>query len=53
MDGDPTATGGNREALPPGLPGSRPMLSATQFSVLRRYGTEHPVSAGEVLFASG
>jgi thioredoxin reductase (NADPH) len=39
--------------LPPEQPGSRPRLSAVQLSVLRRYGTEHAVVEGEVLFADG
>jgi thioredoxin reductase (NADPH) len=39
--------------LPPEQPGSRPQLSAVQLSVLRRYGTEHAVAEGEVLFAVG
>jgi thioredoxin reductase (NADPH) len=39
--------------LPPEQPGSRPRLSAVQVSVLRRYGTEHAVVEGEVLFADG
>ncbi|HXO59289.1 MAG TPA: FAD-dependent oxidoreductase [Candidatus Acidoferrum sp.] len=39
--------------LPPEQPGSRPGLSALQLSVLRRYGTEHGVVEGEVLFADG
>jgi thioredoxin reductase (NADPH) len=39
--------------LPPEQPGSRPRLSAIQLSVMRRYGTEHAVVEGEVLFADG
>jgi thioredoxin reductase (NADPH) len=39
--------------LPPEQPGSRPRLSDAQVSVLRRYGTEHAVVEGEVLFADG
>jgi thioredoxin reductase (NADPH) len=39
--------------LPPEQPGSRPRLSPAQLSVLRRYGTEHAVVEGEVLFADG
>jgi thioredoxin reductase (NADPH) len=39
--------------LPPEQPGSRPLLSAVQLSVLRTYGTEHAVVEGEVLFADG
>jgi len=39
--------------LPPEQPGSRPGLSAVQLSVLRRYGTEHAVAKGDVLFADG
>jgi thioredoxin reductase (NADPH) len=39
--------------LPPEQPGSRQRLSAVQLSVLRRYGTEHAVVEGEVLFADG
>jgi thioredoxin reductase (NADPH) len=39
--------------LPPELPGSRPVLSDVQLSVLRRYGAEQDVALGEVLFADG
>jgi thioredoxin reductase (NADPH) len=33
--------------------GRSPVLDAAQLAVLRRYGTEHDVRAGEVLFADG
>ena len=33
--------------------GRGPVLDAAQLEVLRRYGTEHDVGAGEVLFADG
>ena len=35
------------------LPGRSPVLDAAQLGVLRGYGTERDVSAGEVLFADG
>ncbi len=44
---------GGRPPLPPELPGTRPVLSDAQLSVLRGYGTEQEVSVGEVLFAAG
>lgn len=34
-------------------PGRSPVLDAAQLAVLRRYGTERDVAAGEVLFADG
>ena len=34
-------------------PGRSPALDADQLEVLRRYGTERDVAAGEVLFADG
>ena len=34
-------------------PGRSPALDAGQLEVLRRYGTERDVAAGEVLFADG
>ena len=34
-------------------PGRSPVLDAAQLEVLRRYGTERDVAAGEVLFADG
>ena len=34
-------------------PGRNPVLDAAQVEVLRRYGTEHDVAAGDVLFADG
>jgi hypothetical protein len=34
-------------------PGRSPVLDAAQVEVLRRYGTEHDVAAGDVLFADG
>ena len=33
--------------------GRSPVLDAAQLEVLRRYGSEHDVAAGEVLFADG
>ena len=33
--------------------GRGPVLDAAQLEVLRRYGSEHDVAAGEVLFADG
>ena len=35
------------------VPGRSPELDAAQLEVLRRYGTERDVAAGEVLFADG
>ena len=35
------------------VPGRSPALDAAQLEVLRRYGTERDVAAGEVLFADG
>ncbi len=35
------------------LPGGRPVLSAPQLAVLRRYGTEQRVAIGDVLFRDG
>jgi len=34
-------------------PGYRPTLSGAQLEVLHRYGTEHPVAIGDVLFRDG
>jgi thioredoxin reductase (NADPH) len=34
-------------------PGRSPVLDAAQLAVLRRYGAEHDVAAGDVLFADG
>ena len=34
-------------------PGYRPTLSVAQLEVLHRYGTEHPVAIGDVLFRDG
>ncbi len=34
-------------------PGRSPVLDAAQLDVLRRYGTEREVAAGDVLFADG
>jgi CRP-like cAMP-binding protein len=34
-------------------PGRSPVLDAAELEVLRRYGTERDVAAGEVLFADG
>ena len=42
-----------RAELPAEQPGSRPVLTEVQLEVLRRYGVEHAVAAGEVLFADG
>ncbi len=39
--------------LPPEQPGSRPLLTEVQLDVLRRYGAEQVVAAGDVLFADG
>jgi thioredoxin reductase (NADPH) len=38
---------------PTGRPDGRPLLGEAQIEVLRRYGTEHAVDAGDVLFAAG
>jgi thioredoxin reductase (NADPH) len=46
-------TAGVDPSLPRELAGSRPTLSETQLGVLRRYGSEHATSVGEVLFADG
>ena len=35
------------------VPGRSPVLDAAELEVLRRYGTERDVAAGEVLFADG
>src|SRR6516162_11250271 len=35
------------------LPGRSPVLDAAQLGVLRRYGSERDVAAGDVLFADG
>src|SRR6202043_2495608 len=48
-----TRSGRIQAELPPEQPGSRPMLSQVQLSVLRRYGTEQAVDQGTVLFADG
>jgi thioredoxin reductase (NADPH) len=40
-------------ALPAEPQGGQPVLSDGQLSVLRRYGAEHDVALGEVLFADG
>jgi thioredoxin reductase (NADPH) len=48
-----TRSGRIQAELPPEQPGSRPMLSQVQLSVLRRYGTEEAVDQGTVLFADG
>jgi thioredoxin reductase (NADPH) len=42
-----------RAQLLPDQPGSRPRLTDIQVEVLRRYGTEREVAAGEVLFTDG
>jgi thioredoxin reductase (NADPH) len=42
-----------RPPLPPEPPGTRPILSDVQLSVLSDYGTEQEVAVGEVLFADG
>src|ERR1700677_113302 len=42
-----------RAQLLPDAPGSRPRLTDIQVEVLRRYGTEREVAAGEVLFTDG
>jgi thioredoxin reductase (NADPH) len=55
-DGTPMSVDGVRRAkaaMPPESPGSRPLLSGSQLTVLQRYGTEHEVAAGQVLFADG
>jgi thioredoxin reductase (NADPH) len=48
-----TRSGRIQAELPPEQPGSRPLLSRVQLSVLHRYGTEQAVEQGEVLFADG
>lgn len=42
-----------RAELPPEQPGSRPVLTEIQLDVLRHYGVEEVVAAGDVLFADG
>jgi thioredoxin reductase (NADPH) len=42
-----------RNELPADQPGVRPLLNKTDLEVLRRYGSEHDVAVGEVLFADG
>jgi thioredoxin reductase (NADPH) len=42
-----------RADLPPEQPGSRPVLTQVQLDVLGRYGDEHELAEGEVLFADG
>ena len=43
----------SRRELPAAESGVRPVLTETDLEVLRRYGSEHDVEAGEVLFADG
>ena len=42
-----------RTLVPEGRPDGRPQLGDAQIQALRRYGTEHAMAAGEVLFADG
>jgi thioredoxin reductase (NADPH) len=51
-DSPPPAPARGREFLL-SEPGRNPVLDAAQVEVLRRYGTEHDVAAGDVLFADG
>lgn len=44
---------GSRPEPYPKQPETRPLLGELQLSVLRRYGTEHRVTGGEVLFTDG
>jgi thioredoxin reductase (NADPH) len=48
---DRAGDGGGNFLLPE--PGRSPVLDAAQLDVLRRYGTERGVAAGDVLFADG
>jgi thioredoxin reductase (NADPH) len=58
---DPGGTAAEASAGPSGssddrliaLPGRSPVLDAAQLGVLRRYGSERDVAAGDVLFADG
>jgi thioredoxin reductase (NADPH) len=43
----------SQSQLPPEQPETRPLLGESQLTVLRRYGTEHRVVDGEILFADG
>ena len=49
----PGLTGDDRGDSLVAAPGRSPALDAGQLEVLRRYGTERDVAAGEVLFADG
>ena len=57
----PGGTAPEAPARPPGgnddrlvsLPGRSPVLDAAQLGVLRRYGSERDVAAGDVLFVDG
>src|SRR5256714_7489527 len=42
-----------RNELPAEQSGVRPLLKETDLEVLRRYGSEHDVEVGDVLFADG
>jgi thioredoxin reductase (NADPH) len=51
---EPSIWGGGAESsLPPPDAATTPPLNAAQLEVLRRYGVEEDVSAGDVLFADG
>ena len=48
-----SAAGSSGGASQQGQAGRSPVLDAAQLEVLRRYGSEHDVAAGDVLFADG
>ena len=48
-----SAAGSARGSAQQTQAGRGPVLDAAQLEVLRRYGSEHDVAAGEVLFADG
>jgi thioredoxin reductase (NADPH) len=50
---EPIHLAGQGDAGPPSQAGRSPVLDAAQLEVLGSHGTEHAVSAGDVLFAEG
>ena len=48
-----SAAGSSTGSAPQTQAGRGPVLDAAQLEVLRRYGSEHDVAAGDVLFADG
>jgi CRP-like cAMP-binding protein len=49
----PRSSASSRGAFQQSLAGRSPVLDAAQLEVLRKYGSEHDMAAGEVLFADG